>query len=88
MSEAVVIFRYPKKYIAPEDEVYHEEVRLPHVPGKSLKQYYADTRYDHHLGFKNTRFTVRKKDTREPVRTSYVPEPGEIFLFTHAQRMS
>ena len=88
MSEQFVFFRYPKRFVNPDepDALPYEEVRLPWVQGKSLKYYYMDTRYDHHLGQKNTTHTVRKKDSREPVRTSYIPQPGEIFLFIPVSR--
>jgi hypothetical protein len=86
VSEQVVIFRFPKKYIAPEDMESYEEIKLPWVEGKSLKLYYRDTRFTYHLSQLNTRHNVRKSDTRECVRTSYVPQPGELFLFIPAGR--
>lgn len=81
-EEAVVIFFVPKKYVAPEDNNPWDVIQLLHVPGKTLKQYYSDTRFTHHLNQKNTRHTVRKENTREPVRTSYVPQENERFVFT------
>jgi hypothetical protein len=88
VSEQVITFRFPKKYIAPEDTESYEEIVLPWVEGKSLKLYYRDTRFDTHLQTKNLRHTVRKQVTREPVRTSYVPQPGEIFFFIPAGSLS
>lgn len=86
MSEQVVIFWVPKKYVSDDDTNSYDEISLPYVEGKSLKLYYRDTRFEQHLNTKNLRHTVRKRDTREPVRTSYIPQPGEIFLFIPASR--
>jgi hypothetical protein len=83
----VVTFRFPKKYVGPGESM-HNELTLPHVPGKSLKYYYLDTRFTHHLGTKNLRHTVRKVDSRVPVRTSHVPRPGDVFVFIPAARVS
>lgn len=87
MSEGpVVIFKVPRDHVNPDDMISHDEIKLPWVEGKSLKLYYRDTRYKEHLGTKALRYTVKKAATREHVRTSYIPQPGETFIFAHAGR--
>ena len=88
MSEPIVTFLVPKKYVADTDMEMHDKIVLPWVEGKNLKLYYRDTRFDAHLQTKNLRHTVRKKGTREPVRTSYVPQAGEVFIFVPAGALS
>lgn len=86
MNGPVVIFWVPKKHVSDEDTSMYDEVTLPYVEGKSLKLYYRDTRFEQHLNVKNLRHTVRKRDTKEHVRTSHVPQAGEIYVFTPAGR--
>lgn len=83
-EEQFIIFKVPKDYVNPDDMISHDEIKMPWKANKSLKYYYMDTRYTHHLGTKALRFTVRKSTTREHVRTSYIPKPGEVFLFVPA----
>ncbi len=84
-EEQFITFRVPKKYIGDDFET-HDEIKLPYSQGKSLKYYYLDTRFTLHLNQKNTTHHVRKKDTRQNLRTSYIPQPGEIFVFVPAGR--
>lgn len=86
MSEPVITFKVPKNYVNPDEMVTHDVVVLPWVEGKSLKLYYRDTKFTYRLQIKNLRYNVRKVDSREPVRTSYVPQPGETFVFIPAGR--
>lgn len=88
MSEQVITFKVPKKAVNPDDMVAHDLITIPWVAGKSLKYYYRDTRFTYHLTQKNTTHTVRKVDSRVPVRTSYIPNPGEAFVFIPASRAS
>ena len=79
-----VTFRVPKKYVSEEDFETHDVFSLPWVNGWSLKRYYASMKHTRHLQALNLRMTVRRVPTREPVRTSYIPKPGDTFVFVRA----
>jgi len=76
-----VIFLVPKKYVSPDDLETRDKICTPWINGWSLKQYYDAVRHTRRLQMLNLRMTVRRLPSREPVRTSYVPKPGETFIF-------
>jgi len=73
---------HPKRRPDPNELDNRVELVLDAVPGKSLHMYLKEL----HLNELRTHCTMLKEPSRERLRVSYEPKPGDIIKMTRAGR--
>jgi len=71
---------HPKHRPDPTEMNNRVEVNLPVVPGKNLHMYLKEL----HLNEMRTHCTLLKEPTKERLRLSYEPKPGDIIKMSRA----
>ena len=80
MSEITI--RIPNRHVIDIGDEPYKDFSLPYVEGKKLSHYMRDSRFQiRGIIELRKRCHILKDGSRDRLRTSYVPEPGERIRF-------